>query len=546
MIGWVISLRKIVSAKVWFRTMLNSLKFSVRNLGTSRAEPLRHMFILLVGLAAIVLPSLTAAPAFAQSSTAAAVQGLPDFADLVERTGPAVVNIRTTEKARAERSQGGGPQFQMPEGMDENDPFFEFFRRFFPPGGRGQPGPGQPPNQAPNAPRGGGESVPRGVGSGFIISADGFVLTNHHVVDGADEITVTLTDKREFKAKLIGSDRRTDVALVKIEATGLPRLTIGDPNKSRVGEWVVAIGSPFGLENTVTAGIISAKGRDTGDFLPFIQTDVAVNPGNSGGPLLNLRGEVIGINSQIYSRTGGFMGISFAIPMDEAMRVADQLRSNGRVIRGRIGVGIAEVSKDVAEGLGLPRASGALVRSVEANGPAEKAGVEVGDVILRFDGKAIEKSSDLPRIVGGTKPGAKSVIQVWRKGASRDLTVTVVELAPETSARAGTQPKPPNGAPAPAPVTANALGLVVSDLPAERKTQLRLKNAIVVDQAEGAAARAGIRTGDIIQSLNQQDVTDAKGFNEMVAKLDKTKTHLLLVRRGDSSSFVPIRPPARP
>ena len=339
----------------------------------------------LVAVAAVVVPPAAQAQA----------RDLPDFADLVERTGPAVVNIRTTERSRSDRA---GAQPSLPEGMDENDPFFEFFRRFMPP--RNQPGPGATPGtpnapNTPNNPRGrGGEESPRGVGSGFIISADGYAMTNHHVVDGADEIYVTLTDKREFKAKLIGSDRRTDVALVKIDATNLPKLTLGDPARVRVGEWVLAIGSPFGLENTVTAGIVSAKGRDTGDFLPFIQTDVAVNPGNSGGPLLNMRGEVIGINSQIYSRTGGFMGISFAIPIDEANRVVEQLKANGRVVRGRIGVGIAEVTKDVAEPLGLAKATGALVRSVEANGPAEKAGIEVGDIITRFDGKAIEKSSD--------------------------------------------------------------------------------------------------------------------------------------------------------
>jgi len=459
---------------------------------------------------------------------------LPDFADLVERTGPAVVNIRTTERARANQTPSAG-QPQMPEGLDENDPFYEFFRRFFPP--RQSPGPG-------NAPRGrGGEEVPRGVGSGFIISADGFVLTNHHVVDGADEIYVTLTDKREFKGRLIGSDRRTDVALVKIEASNLPRLAIGDSSRLRVGEWVVAIGSPFGLENTVTAGIVSAKGRDTGDYLPFIQTDVAVNPGNSGGPLLNMRGEVIGINSQIYSRTGGFMGISFAIPIDEAMRVADQLKTSGRVVRGRIGVGIAEVTKDVAEPLGLPRAAGALVRSVEASGPAERAGIEVGDIILRFDGKPIEKSSDLPRIVGGTKPGSKVPVQVWRKGANRELQVTVAEMEPERNQRASRSPGQPGGGQA-APAAANAFGLVVSEIPEERRAQLRIRGGVIVDSAEGAAARAGLRAGDVLLSLDNQDITSVKQFNDLVAKADKAKAHVLLVRRGDNASFVPIRPGA--
>jgi len=306
----------------------------------------------------------------------------------------------------------------------------EFFRRFF-----GVPVPRQ---QQPDTPRGRRqgpqqpeEETPRGVGSGFVISADGFILTNAHVVEGADEVYVTLTDKREYKAKIIGSDKRSDVALVKIEGSNLPRLSFGDSNKVRVGEWVIAIGSPFGLENTVTAGIISAKARDTGDYLPLIQTDVAVNPGNSGGPLINMRGEVIGINSQIYSRSGGYMGISFAVPIDEAMRVSEQLKTTGRVTRGRIGVQIGEVTKDVAESLGLPKANGALVQRVESGGPADKGGIEAGDIIVKFNGAPIEKSSDLPRLVGSTKPGARSTVTVWRKGAARDLNLTIAEMEPD-------------------------------------------------------------------------------------------------------------------
>lgn len=473
-------------------------------------------------------------------ASAQSARELPDFADLVERTGPAVVNIRTTERARA-NAPAAGPTPQMPEGMDENDPFYEFFRRFFPP--RQGPGPGAPGPRG----RGDGGEVPRGVGSGFIISADGFLLTNHHVVEGADEIYVTLTDKRELKGKLIGSDRRTDVALVKIEGgSNLPALKIGDPSRLRVGEWVVAIGSPFGLDNTVTAGIVSAKGRDTGDYLPFIQTDVAVNPGNSGGPLLNMRGEVIGINSQIYSRTGGFMGISFAIPIDEAMRVGEQLRTSGRVTRGRIGVGIAEVTKDVAEPLGLPRAAGALVRNVESGGPAEKGGVEVGDIILRYDGRPIERSTDLPRMVGNTKPGSKVPVTVWRKGANRELSVTVAEMQPEQGARAqnGARPQQTPGA-GPAQQS-NALGLVVADIPEERKAQLKIKNGVLVEAVDGLAARAGMRPGDVILSLNNQDVVGAKQFNEAVSKLDRSKTQIMLVRRGESAQFVPIRPAGQP
>ncbi|HYF58261.1 MAG TPA: DegQ family serine endoprotease [Burkholderiaceae bacterium] len=476
------------------------------------------------------------------TAAAQSVRELPDFADLVERTGPAVVNIRTTERARnaaqgpgTPPGPGAGPQ--MPEGIDENDPFYEFFRRFFPPRPGGPGGPGAP------GPRGRGEGgeTPRGVGSGFIISPDGFVLTNHHVVEGADEIYVTLTDKRELKGKLIGSDRRTDVALVKIEGANLPAMKIGDPQKTRVGEWVIAIGSPFGLENTVTAGIVSAKGRDTGDYLPFIQTDVAVNPGNSGGPLLNMRGEVIGINSQIYSRTGGFMGISFAIPIDEAIRVAEQIRTTGRVTRGRIGVGIAEVTKDVAEPLGLPRAAGALVRNVEQGGPADKGGIEVGDIIQRFDNKPIERSTDLPRLVGNTKPGSKVPVTVWRKGQTRELSVMVAEMQPEQVAqRNGNRPQQTPGAGS--AQQSNSLGLVVTDIPDDRRNALRIKGGVLVEGVDGQAARAGLRPGDVILSLNNQDVSNAKQFNDAVAKLDRSKTHIMLVRRGESAQYVPIRP----
>ena len=301
--------------------------------------------------------------------------------------------------------------------------------------------------------------VPRGLGSGFILSPDGYVMTNAHVVRGADDIIVTTSDRREFKAKLIGADTRTDVALIKIEATGLPAVRMGDPNKLRVGEWVIAIGSPFGLENTVTAGIVSAKSRDTGDFLPFIQTDVAVNPGNSGGPLINMRGEVVGINSQIFTTSGAYNGISFAIPIDEANNVQQQLRASGRVIRGRIGVGIEAVSREVATAIGLAKPQGAVVTSVDKDGPAQKAGVEPGDVILRFDGRPIERASDLPRVVGNTKPGSAVNMTVFRKGSQRELPITVVELPAErvASARGPDAPKP--GA------AANVLGVAVSDVP---------------------------------------------------------------------------------
>jgi serine protease Do len=464
-----------------------------------------------------------AVPAQAQ----APVVQLPDFADLVERSAPAVVNIRTTARLSAVHGRGGAPQIP---GLDENDPFYEFFRRFFP-----QPPPGQPQRPGPRGER----QVPRGLGSGFIISSDGYVMTNHHVVEGSEQITVTLADKREFSAKLVGSDQRTDVALLKIDATGLPTLKIGDPNRLRVGEWVIAIGSPFGLESTVTAGIVSAKARETGEFLPFIQTDVAVNPGNSGGPLINMRGEVVGINSQIFTTSGAYAGISFAIPIDEAMRVQEQLRATGRVIRGRIGVTIGAVSREVAEAIGLGKPQGALVTAVDPDGPAAKAGVEPGDVVLRFDGRAIESQSDLPRIVGGTKPGTRATMTVWRKGAQRDLQVTVAEMAPEQqAARRGETP--PRGA-----APANALGLTVSDLPAERLRELGVRGAVQVDSVDGPAASAGLRPGDLILAINNVDVVNAKQFNDQVAKLDRKKNVALLVRRGDSTQFVIVRPAER-
>ena len=330
-----------------------------------------------VAAAFVVTASVTLvspSPTMAQNRT------LPDFTDLVEQVGPSVVNIRTLEKV----AQRGGPDAG---GQDE---MLEFFRRF------GLPIPNAP-RQAPQPrrPQQPEEEQPRGVGSGFVLTSDGFIMTNAHVLDGADEVLVTLTDKREFKAKIIGADKRSDVAVVKIDASGLPAVKVGDVSRLKVGEWVMAIGSPFGLENSVTAGIVSAKQRETGDYLPFIQTDVAINPGNSGGPLINMRGEVVGINSQIYSRSGGSMGISFAIPMDEAVRVSEQLRATGRVSRGRIGVQIDQVTKEVAESIGLGKAQGALVRAVEAGSPAEKAGVEAGDIITRFEGNLIEKSIDL-------------------------------------------------------------------------------------------------------------------------------------------------------
>ena len=460
------------------------------------------------------------------SARAASVAGLPDFADLVEKTGPAVVNIRTTERVRFGQ---GGPG-------NEDEEMQEFFRRFFGvPIPRQQQQPERSPRNRRSLPQQQEEEVPRGIGSGFIISADGFVLTNAHVVEGADEVYVTLTDKREFKAKIIGLDKRTDVAVVKIEGSNLPRLAIGDPNKLRVGEWVIAIGSPFGLENTVTAGIISAKARDTGEYLPLIQTDVAVNPGNSGGPLINMRGEVVGINSQIYSRSGGYMGISFAVPIDEVIRVADQLRTTGHVTRGRIGVQIGEVTKEVAESLGLPRAQGVQIQRVEPGSPAERGGLEAGDIILKFNGTTIERSTDLRRMVGATKPGVRAAVTVWRKGATRDIVLTIAELEPEKPVRKDERKSKPEQQ------QANALGLIVSDLAEAQRRELKVDGGVVVESADGPAARAGLQAGDVILRLNNNDVKDAKQFNGLVSKLEPKRIVVVLVRRGEASQFVPIK-----
>ncbi|WP_374669226.1 DegQ family serine endoprotease [Ramlibacter sp.] len=460
-------------------------------------------------------------PATAQS--APQPRSLPDFTELVEQVGPAVVNIRTLERVRSGGSAQGG---QMDEEMQE------FFRRFF-----GVPMPNIPRQQRPG-PRG-EEEVPRGVGSGFILSQDGYVMTNAHVVDGADEVLVTLTDKREFKARIVGTDRRTDVALVKIEATGLPVVRTGDVSRLKVGEWVMAIGSPFGLDNTVTAGIVSAKQRETGDYLPFIQTDVAINPGNSGGPLINMRGEVVGINSQIYSRSGGFMGISFAIPIDEATRVADQLRTSGRVTRGRIGVQIGQVTKDVAESIGLGKAQGAFVSGVEAGSPADKAGVEAGDIITRFNGQAIERPTDLQRQVGNTKPGSKVNLTVYRRGGSRELAVTVAEIEPEKAPtrRTGGAEEKPKASPA-----AQSLGLGVSELSDAQKKELKVRGGVRVESAVEAAQRAGIREGDVIVAIGNAEVASVKEFEAAVAKLDRTKPVPVLLRRGELATYLLIRP----
>lgn len=442
---------------------------------------------------------------------------LPDFTGLVEREGPSVVNISTVQSGNAatERAFPGMPN------IPEDDPFFEFFRRHMQPHG--------------GMPR---DFESRSVGSGFIISSDGYILTNTHLIDGADEINVKLTDKREFRAKLIGADRKTDIALLKIDATGLPKVTQGDPNQMKVGEWVVAIGSPFGFENSVTAGIVSAKGRSLAqeNFVPFIQTDVAINPGNSGGPLFNMNGEVVGVNSQIYSRTGGFMGLSFAIPIDVARDISNQLIASGRVSRGRIGVLIQEITKELAESFGLPKPAGALVASVQKGGPADKAGIQARDVILKFDGKTVNSSGDLPRIVGSTKPGTKVQMQVWRNGSTKELTITVDEL-PEDE-----KPAARSGKRGTMPDTANRIGLSLIELTSDQKKELETESGLLVeDMVPGIASRAGVRPGDVILSINNQDVKTVDQFNQLLNKVEKGRNIALLVKRGDTATFITMK-----
>ena len=471
------------------------------------------MHVLRLAIAALALSG--SLPVHAQG------RELPDFTELVERQGPAVVNVSTTQTAKRPRTPNVP---QMPE-MDENDPFYDFFRRFAP---RQPPGPG---SRQPES---------RSLGSGFIISTDGYILTNAHVVESGDEINVRLTDKREFKAKVIGADKRTDVALIKIEATGLPAVRMGDPMKLKVGEWVLAIGSPFGFDNTVTAGIVSAKGRalPQENFVPFIQTDVAINPGNSGGPLFNMRGEVVGINSQIYSRTGGFMGLSFAIPIDVALDIQGQLRAKGRVSRGRIGVVIQEVTKELADSFGLPKSIGALVNQVEKGSPADKAGVEALDIVVKFDGKAIESSSDLPRVVGGTRPGAKVAVQVLRKGATKELTITVGEL-PEDKLASRDAPRGTK----PAETAANRLGLVVAELSAEQKRDQKLQGGLYVADVR-PDVRGDFRRGDVLLTLvhkgQQNDLKSVEQLNKLLGGLEKNATITLHVRRGDTAALVTV------
>jgi serine protease Do len=454
--------------------------------------------------------------AFAAAVPAQSMRGLPDFTDLYDQQAPAVVSIDVTQTVK---------RSPFPD-LSEDDPFYEFFRRF-----------GQTP-RGRERPR---EFERQSVGSGFILTPDGQILTNAHVVDEASEVMVKLADKREFRAKVIGTDKRTDVALLKIDATGLPKVTIGDPDKLRVGEWVCAIGKPFGLENTITAGIVSAKGRELpqeNNLVPFIQTDVPINPGNSGGPLFNMKGEVVGINSLIFSRTGGYMGLAFAIPIDVAMSVARQLQDKGRVTRGKIGVQIQEVSKETADAFGLSKATGALVNAVEKGGPAERAGVESGDIILKADGRTVNSSSELPRIITQVKPGTKITLQVWRKGATKDLSVTVAELREEDAQKSGRRPAGKEKA------KPNRMGLVLSDLTDEQKKELDLKSGVVIEDITGSA-RGNIQPGDVIIAVINKGVSieakTAEQVNGLIAKLEKGAAVTFLLRRGEQQFYSSVK-----
>ena len=482
---------------------------------------------------AIVLPSATAQSP-ATTPAPQLVSGLPDFTHLVEQVGPAVVNVEAEiggRQARAAQAQG------MPD--EEDIP--EIFRRFFGPGMPGMPG--MP--QRPNGPRG------TSMGTGFIISADGYVLTNHHVVDGADSVKIKLSDRREFTAKVVGSDEQSDVAVLKIDATGLPVLRIGDSKTLKPGQWVVAIGSPFGLDHSVTAGIVSAVGRANPyadqRYVPFIQTDVAINRGNSGGPLLDTRGQVVGINSQIFSNSGGYMGVSFAIPIDVAMQVTQQLRTTGKVERGQLGVTVEGIDTDTARGFNLPDTRGALVNGVQAGSGAARAGLQRGDVIRSIDGTQVNQSSDLPPIIGSIAPGTKVRVGILRDGKPRDIDVTLTALdnasaAGQAAPGGGNTPRAPS-----ASTPSNLLGLVGQDLDADDRREMGLAavEGVGIARVDGLAARsAGLQPGDVVLSVGRVDVGSASALDRELRNAKPGQTVMLLVQRGNARQYVAVTPRA--
>ena len=464
---------------------------------------------------------LSLAAVLAMGQVLVAHAQLPEFTELVEQASPAVVNISTRQTMPA---QPAGMPPQMVPDLEGLPPMFrEFFERSIPQ---------MPPGQAPR------KRQAQSLGSGFIISADGYVLTNNHVVADADEIIVRLSDRSELEAKLVGADPRTDVALLKVEGNGLPSVKLGKSEDLKVGEWVVAIGSPFGFDHSVTAGIVSAKGRSLPDenYVPFIQTDVAINPGNSGGPLFNLDGEVVGINSQIFTRSGGFMGLSFAIPIDVAMNVAEQLKADGKVNRGWLGVVIQEVSKDLAETFGLDKPAGALVAQVLEDSPGAKGGLQVGDVILALDGKPIVASADLPHLVGGLKPGTKVTLDVVRDGARQQLALAIGALPEdgETVAAAGAK----GGAER----SSNRLGVTVVDLTAEQKKALEVEGGALISEVQnGPAALIGLRPGDVITHLNNQSIDSARTFGKVADALPKNRSVSMRVLRQGRASFITFK-----
>jgi serine protease Do len=465
------------------------------------------LVVLLTAFAAAAPAQEVKAPEKQKSAAGGRTANLPDFTALMKQQGPAVVNVITK---REQTKTARGPQ----QGQAPEDPLLEFFRRFMPDAPERAPGPGT------------------GLGSGFIISQDGFVLTNAHVVAGDGEVTVRLADaKREFKAKVIGADERTDIALIKIEASGLPTVKLGKSGSLQPGEWVAAIGSPFGFENTITAGIVSATGRSlpAETYVPFIQTDVAVNPGNSGGPLINLAGEVVGVNSMIYSQTGGYMGVSFAIPIEVALEVAKQLRAEGKVTRGRLGVRIQPMTKELAQSFRLKEPNGALIATVEPGSPADKAGLKAGDVVLAFNGQPIDEPNKLPRLVAATKPGSSATLRIWRDGKAEDIKFTAAELVAEAKPAKPAQEKG---------TKPNRLGLVVSELPPTQRRQLGIEYGLVVEAAD--AARSPLRPGDVIVGVGRETIKSLEDFNRLIEEQKDGDTVALLVRRGQATVYVPV------